>query len=108
MPPSSWVTGTVPFGADHTQHPAWSRYESLVNEVLGRFAFHALCTYDTRALPASTLEAAATPSISTGASVSTARTTSTRPTSSATREPRRPGHRNGSPPPPSRCTASKT
>ena len=63
-----WVTGTVPFGADHTQHPSWSRYESLVNEVLGPFAFHALCTYDTRTLPASTLEAARLthPCISTG------------------------------------------
>lgn len=63
-----WVTGTVPFGADQTEHPAWSRYESLVNEVLGPYAFHALCTYDSRALPASTLEAAKLthPGISTG------------------------------------------
>ena len=28
------------------QHPAWS--VRVPNEVLGRFAFHALCTYDTR------------------------------------------------------------
>lgn len=53
-----WVTGTVPFGPDHTGHPAWTRYESLVNEVLGRYPFHALCTYDTRALPPSTVAAA--------------------------------------------------
>ena len=53
-----WVTGTVPFGPDHDAHPAWTRYESLVNEVLGQYPFHALCTYDTRALPASTVAAA--------------------------------------------------
>lgn len=53
-----WVTGTVPFGPDPLAHPAWTRYESLVNEVLGRYAFHALCTYDTRALPVSTIAAA--------------------------------------------------
>jgi len=53
-----WVTGTVPFGPDHSVHPAWTRYESLVNEVLGRYPFHALCTYDTRALPAGTVAAA--------------------------------------------------
>ena len=63
-----WATGTVPLGDDAAGHPAWGRYESLVNEVLGRFAFHALCTYDTRVLPASTLEAAKLthPCISTG------------------------------------------
>src|SRR6478672_2656840 len=32
-----WVTGTVPFGLDHAAHPAWTRYESLVNEVLGHY-----------------------------------------------------------------------
>ena len=53
-----WVTGTVPFGPDRSAHPAWTRYESLVNEVLHRYAFHALCTYDTRSLPASTVAAA--------------------------------------------------
>jgi anti-sigma regulatory factor (Ser/Thr protein kinase) len=53
-----WVTGTVPFGSDDTRHPAWTRYESLLDEVLGRFPFHALCTYDTRALPAATVAAA--------------------------------------------------
>jgi hypothetical protein len=53
-----WVTGTVPFGPDRAVHPSWTRYESLVNEVLGRYAFHALCTYDTRTLPAATVEAA--------------------------------------------------
>jgi len=53
-----WVTGTVPFGQDVAMHPAWTRYESLVNEVLGRYPFHALCTYDTRILPAATVAAA--------------------------------------------------
>jgi anti-sigma regulatory factor (Ser/Thr protein kinase) len=53
-----WVTGTVPFGSDHSAHPAWTRYESLVNEVLGPYPFHALCTYDTRALPAAVVGAA--------------------------------------------------
>lgn len=53
-----WVCGSVPFGSDDSAHPAWTRYESLVNEVLGRYPFHALCTYDTRSLPASTVAAA--------------------------------------------------
>lgn len=50
-PGGLWVTGTVPIPADRKGQAAWARYESLVNEVLGSYAFHALCTYDTRALP---------------------------------------------------------
>ena len=63
-----WVTGTVPLGDDPAEHPAWTRYESMVNEVLGGYAFHALCTYDTRILPARTIAAAkaAHPGVSTG------------------------------------------
>ncbi len=63
-----WVTGTVPLGDDPAGHPAWTRYESMVNEVLGGYAFHALCTYDTRTLPARTIAAAkaAHPGLSTG------------------------------------------
>src|SRR5215218_2040367 len=57
-PTEMWVTGTVPLGDDAAGHAAWLRYESLVNEVLGHHAFHALCTYDTRTLPASTIAAA--------------------------------------------------
>ena len=53
-----WVTGTVPYGDDLADHAAWARYESLVNEALGSYAFHALCTYDVRALPATTIAAA--------------------------------------------------
>src|SRR6478672_2312870 len=45
-----WVTGTVPHGEDQESHAAWARYESLVNEALGDYAFHALCTYDTQML----------------------------------------------------------
>ncbi len=52
-----WATGTVPLG-DRSGHAAWGRYESLVNEVLGPYAFHGLCTYDTETLPATTLAAA--------------------------------------------------
>jgi anti-sigma regulatory factor (Ser/Thr protein kinase) len=68
-PGELWVTGTVPFGDDHAAHPAWSRYESLVNQVLGPYPFHALCTYDTRALPAQTIAAARAthPGLGTGA-----------------------------------------
>lgn len=64
-----WVTGTVPFGADRARHPAWTRYESLLNEVLRPYPFHALCTYDTRVLPAATVAAAAAthPCVRTGA-----------------------------------------
>jgi len=67
-PVQLWATGTVPMGADPAGHPAWSRYESLVNEVLGSYAFHGLCSYDTQALPASTIAAAKAthPCISTG------------------------------------------
>lgn len=53
-----WATGTVPMGDDPADHPAWARYESLVNEALGAYAFHGLCTYDTRTLPASTIATA--------------------------------------------------
>ena len=34
-----WVTGTVPLGDDPAGHAAWTRYESLVNEVLAPYAF---------------------------------------------------------------------
>ncbi len=53
-----WATGTVPLGDDAAGHAAWSRYESLVNTVLGAYAFHGLCTYDARTLPETTLAAA--------------------------------------------------
>lgn len=67
-PTEMWVTGTVPLGEDPAGHAAWTRYESLVNQVLAPYPFHALCTYDTRALPASTVAAAmaAHPGLSTG------------------------------------------
>jgi anti-sigma regulatory factor (Ser/Thr protein kinase) len=58
QPAQVWVTGTVPLGADAAAQSAWARYESLVNEALGTFDFHALCTYDTRTLPANVLAAA--------------------------------------------------
>jgi anti-sigma regulatory factor (Ser/Thr protein kinase) len=53
-----WVTGTVPQGADADEQGAWARYESAVNEALSAYAFRALCTYDTRTLPASVVAAA--------------------------------------------------
>lgn len=64
-----WATGTVPLGDDAAGHPAWGRYESLVNEVLQAYPFHGLCTYDTRLLPAATIAAAKAthPYVSTGA-----------------------------------------
>jgi len=64
-----WATGTVPLGDDDESHAAWARYESLVNEVLGAYAFHGLCTYDTSALPARVIAAAKAthPCVSTGA-----------------------------------------
>jgi len=67
-PTDLWVTGTVPLGEDASGHPAWARYESLVNKVLGPYAFHGLCTYDTGALPESTIAAAKAthPCVSTG------------------------------------------
>ena len=58
LPVDLWVTGTVPLAEDGQGHAAWSRYESLVNEVLGPYAFHALCTYDLQRLPESTIAAA--------------------------------------------------
>lgn len=57
-PVELWATGTVPLGRDDAGHAAWTRYESLVNAVLSPYAFHGLCTYDTLALPASTIAAA--------------------------------------------------
>ena len=53
-----WATGTVPLGEDPATHPAWARYESVVNAVLGPYAFHGLCTYDARVLPPDTIAAA--------------------------------------------------
>jgi anti-sigma regulatory factor (Ser/Thr protein kinase) len=53
-----WVTGTVPMTEGPATPAAWARYESAVNEALGSFPFHALCTYDTRALPAHVVAAA--------------------------------------------------
>lgn len=53
-----WVTGTVPLGRDAAEQAAWARYESAVNEALGGFNFRALCTYDSRTLPASVVAAA--------------------------------------------------
>lgn len=66
-PVELWATGTVPLGSDPASHPAWARYESMVNEVLGPYAFHGLCTYDAQALPADTIAAARAthPSVST-------------------------------------------
>jgi anti-sigma regulatory factor (Ser/Thr protein kinase) len=46
-----WVAGTVPLGEEPAAQQAWARYESLVNEALGDYAFHALCTYDATVLP---------------------------------------------------------
>ena len=42
------MTGTVPLGKGRVDQAAWARYESLVNEVLGPYDFHALCTHDTQ------------------------------------------------------------
>ncbi len=67
-PVELWATGTVPLGDDSSTRAGWSRYESMVNEVLGSYAFHGLCTYDTQTLPEATIEAAKAthPSVSTG------------------------------------------
>jgi anti-sigma regulatory factor (Ser/Thr protein kinase) len=53
-----WVTGTVPQGATSAAQAAWARYESAVNEALGTFPLHALCTYDARVTPAAVLATA--------------------------------------------------
>lgn len=45
-----WCTGPVPIDLGGRVHEGWARYESLVNEALGPFAFHGLCTYDVQAL----------------------------------------------------------
>jgi len=56
--PELWATGSVPTGQGAEEQAAWCRYESLVNEALGAYPFHALCTYDTRTVPAGTVAAA--------------------------------------------------
>lgn len=53
-----WVTGTVPFGDERAGQAGWARYESLVDEALGGYAFHALCTYDSSALSPGVVAAA--------------------------------------------------
>ena len=58
QPAGLWATGTVPLHGDGETQAAWARYESLVNEALSPYAFHGLCTYDTRALPERVIAAA--------------------------------------------------
>jgi anti-sigma regulatory factor (Ser/Thr protein kinase) len=58
QPARMWMTGTLPVVPDAAARAAWARYESLVNEALGGFDLHALCTYDARTTPESTLAAA--------------------------------------------------
>lgn len=53
-----WVTGTVPLGHDAAGQAAWNRYESAVDEALGAYPFHAMCTYDTRTRPEPVIVAA--------------------------------------------------
>lgn len=67
-PVEIWVIATVPFGRDPGTRSGWARYESVVNEALSAYPFHALCTYDTRTLPASVIAAAKAthPTVSTG------------------------------------------
>ncbi|MGH3798421.1 MAG: MEDS domain-containing protein [Pseudonocardiaceae bacterium] len=67
-PTEVWATGTVPFGCDPATQSGWARYESLLNEALIAYPWHGLCTYDTRTLPESVIEAAKAthPTISTG------------------------------------------
>ena len=50
--------GPSPSVSSGARQKAWARYESLVNEVLGPYAFHGLCTYDTQTLPAHVVAAA--------------------------------------------------
>jgi anti-sigma regulatory factor (Ser/Thr protein kinase) len=52
-----WVIGSMPAPRDTAEQGAWARYESAVNEALAAFPVHALCTYDTRTLPASMVAA---------------------------------------------------
>jgi anti-sigma regulatory factor (Ser/Thr protein kinase) len=47
-----WTVGIRPPSEDFASGSPWARVESLLNEVLGAHAFHALCTYDTRTVPA--------------------------------------------------------
>ena len=74
-----WATGTVPLGEQRAGQDAWARYESLVNEVLGPYAFHGLCTYDTQTLPrtSSPRRRPPIPTWTPAVSVDPARTTST-------------------------------
>ena len=57
VPVELWAVGTVSPANDRTTGTRWTRFESLINEVLGAYAFHALCTYDTRTLPNRMLDA---------------------------------------------------
>ena len=45
-----WAAGTVPPVRDREARVRWTHYESLMNTVLGEYAYHALCTYDAQAL----------------------------------------------------------
>jgi anti-sigma regulatory factor (Ser/Thr protein kinase) len=58
LPTQLWATGTVPLGQHLGSDSSWARYESLVNEALCGFAFHGLCTYDTKGLSPAVIAAA--------------------------------------------------
>jgi anti-sigma regulatory factor (Ser/Thr protein kinase) len=53
-----WAVGTVPPVPDRDARVRWAHFEALINAVLDRYCFHALCTYDTQALPAPAIAAA--------------------------------------------------
>jgi len=67
-PVELWAAGSAPPIDDRASRISWTRFESLINEVLAPYAFHALCTYDTQTLSARTIAAgkATHPCISSG------------------------------------------
>jgi anti-sigma regulatory factor (Ser/Thr protein kinase) len=56
-PVELWAAGSVPPIDDRASRISWTRFESLINEILGPYAFHALCTYDTQTLSGRTIAA---------------------------------------------------
>ena len=51
VPVELWAVGIPAPTTDQATGTRWARFESLINEVLAPYAFHALCAYDTRTAP---------------------------------------------------------
>jgi anti-sigma regulatory factor (Ser/Thr protein kinase) len=52
------IVGEIPFGANHDEQTAWTRYESALNAVFERSSAWIVCPYDERQLPTDVIDQA--------------------------------------------------